>query len=325
MSALLVSIIIPCYNAAPWLAAALDSALAQTYRPLEIIAVDDGSTDASSSILADYAARHPATLRVLTQPNRGQCAAANAGLAVSTGQYIKFFDADDLLSPDAVATQVAALADKPRHLAYGAWGRFYTDPAETKFTPHPGWHDSDSPLDWICETWADTEPMYQCALWLIPRAVLDQAGGWDERLSLINDFEFFTRLVLASDGIVHTPAARLYYRSGLPGSLSGQKSRRAWESAILSTRLGVRQVLARENSIHTRRLAAGMLQQLVYAIYPGHADLIEELLIEVRSHGGSALLPAGGRFFTLISRTLGWRFALHLRHLLARLRQAVRT
>ena len=207
MSASLVSIVIPCYNAAPWLPAALDSALAQTHRPLEIIAVDDGSTDATPAILADYAARHPGILRVLTQPNRGQCAAANAGLAVSNGHYIKFFDADDLLSPDAVAAQLSALARKPRHLAYGAWARFHADPADANFTPRPGWHDSDSPLDWLCETWADTEPMYQCALWLVPRALLDQVGGWDERLSLINDFEFFPRRGLATHGNGHTPPA----------------------------------------------------------------------------------------------------------------------
>lgn len=314
----LVSIVIPCYNAAPWLPAALGSALAQTHRPLEIIAVDDGSTDDTPAILADYAARHPATLRVLTQPNRGQCAAANAGLAVSKGHYIKFFDADDLLSPDAVAVQLAALAGKPRHLAYCAWGRFHANPAETHFTPHPGWHDSDSPLDWLCETWADTEPMYQCALWLIPRSLLDQAGGWDERLSLINDFEFFTRLVLSSEGIVHTPAAKLYYRSGLPGSLSAQKSRRAWESAILSTRLGTGHVLARENSRRTRRLSANMLQKLVYTLYPAHRDFARELLCEINRLGGSRLPPDGGPALKLLARLAGWRIALHTHALLGR-------
>lgn len=321
----LVSIVTPCYNAAPWLAAALDSALAQTYRPLEIIAVDDGSTDATPAILTDYASRHPDTLRVLTQPNRGQCAAANAGLAVSKGHYIKFFDADDLLSPDAVATQISALACKPRHLAYGTWGRFRTKPEETKFTPHPGWHDSDSPLDWLCETWGDTEPMYQCALWLIPRPLIDAAGGWDERLSLINDFEFFTRLVLASAGIVHTPAARLHYRSGLPGSLSGQKSRRAWESAVLSTRLGTGNVLARENTPRTRRLSANLLQQLVFSLYPAHPDLHRPLLDEIAALGGSDLHPGGGRTFRLLARTLGWRFALHVRRLAAHFRGTIKT
>jgi glycosyltransferase involved in cell wall biosynthesis len=311
----LVSLLIPVFNASRWLPAALESALAQTHRPLEIIAVDDGSTDASGDILARYETRG---VKVISQENRGQSAAINRALREASGDYIKFFDADDLLSPDTISTQLAALAGKPRHLAYGTWGRFYADPAETRFTPHPGWHDSDAPLDWLCETWADTEPMYQCALWLIPRPLLDQVGGWDERLSLINDFEFFTRLVLTADGIVFTPEAKLYYRSGVPGSLSAQKSRRAWESAILSTTLGVKHLLARENTAETRRLSADMLQKLVYALYPAHPDLTRGLLREIQHLGGSRLPPDGGPALKRLARLIGWRPALRLHALLGR-------
>jgi glycosyltransferase involved in cell wall biosynthesis len=315
----LVSIIMAAYNADRWLAPALDSALAQTHPALEIIVVDDGSTDTTPALLARHAAAHPRRLRVLTQPNSGQCAALNRGLAEARGDYVKFFDADDLLSPDAVATQVAALRSAPPgRLAYGAWSRFYADPSEARFPPRPGWHDSDRPVDWICETWADAQPMYQCALWLIPRGLLAKAGGWHEDLSLINDFEFFTRLVLASEGIVHTPAARLYYRSGLPGSLSARKSRRAWESAHLSTRLACRQLLAHEDSARTRRVAADACQNLVHSLHPDHPDLVSDLLAEIRRLGGSRLRPDGGPAFRLLARALGWRAALRLRHLLAR-------
>jgi glycosyltransferase involved in cell wall biosynthesis len=313
----LVSIVIPCFNAARWLPAALGSALAQTHRPLEIIAVDDGSTDDTPSILADHAARHPEILHVRTQPNRGQCVAANRGLADARGDYVKFFDADDLLSPDAVAIQVAALlAAPPGRLAYGAWSRFQSDPSEARFVSRPGWHDSDRPVDWICETWADAEPMYQCALWLIPRALLGKAGYWNGELSLINDFEFFTRLVLASDGIVHTPGARLYYRSGLPGSLSAQKSRRALESGCLSTRLAVQHLLRAEDSPRSRAAAAGVLQSFAWSFYPLHPDLYRPLLAEAARLGGSPLRPGGGRAFRFLCRLLGPLTALRLRHLL---------
>ena len=314
----LVSIVIPCYNAAHCLPAALDSVLAQSHSLLEIIVVDDGSTDDSPSILATYASRHSSILQTRTQPNRGQCAAVNAGLAASTGDYIKFFDADDLLAPDAIAVQVAALGGKPRHLAYGAWGRFHGDPALTTFHPHPGWHNSNTPLDWLCETWDDTEPMYQCGLWLIPRGLLNQIGGWDERLSLINDFEFFTRLVLASDGIVHTPAAKLYYRSNQPGSLSAQKSRKAWESAVLSTRLAVDHLLATADTLETRRLSANMLQKLLYSFYPEHADLRSQLVARITALGGSDLTPGGGAGFQKLARFTGWRFAARVRYLVGR-------
>lgn len=304
------------FNAERWLPSALDSALAQTYPHREIIVVNDGSTDGTGAVLETYAQKHD--LRVITQPNRGQCAALNRGLAEARGDYVKFFDSDDILSPDFVATQVAALAGRTDRLAYGTWGRFYTDPSEARFTPHPGWHDSDSGLDWLVETWTDTEPMYQCALFLIPRTLLLRTGGWDERLSLINDFEFFTRVILQSGGLVFTPGVRLYYRSGLPGSLSQTKSRRALESARLSTELAIRHVLAAEDSPRTRRVSANMLQAFVHTFYPDHPDLWRPLLAEIRRLGGATVQPGGGSAFCTLCRFAGWRAALRLRKLAGR-------
>jgi glycosyltransferase involved in cell wall biosynthesis len=312
----LVSIIIPCYNAGRWLAATLESALGQSYPHCEIIVVDDGSTDDSLKVARSFSARG---LLVFSQANAGQCAACNHAFRQAKGSFIKYLDADDLLSPDAVAIQVAALVTRPSgRLAYGEWARFHRGPTEAVFQPRPGWHDSDSPADWICETWRDTEPMYQCALWLIPRDLITRAGGWDERLSLINDFEFFTRLVLASSGIVHTPGARLYYRSGLPGSLSQRTSRRAVESAWLSTSASVRALLATEDSTRTRRVSADMLQAFVFAYYPVAPDLMDLALAEVDRLGGSTRQPQGGRLFHLFRRLFGWRTALLIRRRPAR-------
>jgi len=315
----LVSIVMSAYQAERHLAAALDSALAQTHRPLEIIVVNDGSTDTTPGILHDYRQRHGIT--VIDQPNAGQSAALNRGLAAARGDYIKFFDSDDLLSPDAVGIQVAALANyPPGHLAYGEWARFHSPPAEAVFTPRPGWRDA-APLDWIIETWTAIDTMYQCGLWLIPAELLRRVGGWDQRLSLINDFELFTRLVLASNGVVHTPGARLYYRSGLPGSLSRQYSRRAIESALLSGRLATGHLRRVNDSPQTRRLAADMLQNLLQAYYPAELDLMKSLQINVDQLGGSTLQPAGGRVFRLVSRFFGWRSALRIRQFWKHLRR----
>lgn len=89
-----VSVIVPVYNAAPHLAKCLDSLCGQTLRDMEIICVDDGSSDGSSEIIAEYA-RHHGQLRVITQANAGVAAARNAGLAHARGEYVGFCDADD--------------------------------------------------------------------------------------------------------------------------------------------------------------------------------------------------------------------------------------
>lgn len=313
----LVSVIIPAFRAERFIDAALQSVRSQTHADLEIIVVDDASPDSTADRIARHAADDPRVRLIRLPRNTGQSAAVNRGLAEARGDYIKFFDADDILSPGFIAAQLAVLSVRPRHLAYASWGRFTSDPAATVFTPHPGWHDSDNALDWLVETWRDTEPMYQCALFLIPRTLINEVGGWDERLGLINDFEFFTRLVLAGDGIRFTPEARLCYRSGQDGSLSGLKSRTGCESASLSVQLGIRHLLARERSPRTLRVAADMLQAHVHAFYPSFPDLLAPCLDEITRLGGSSLQPKGGRLFRFVTTVFGWRLSLRLRRILS--------
>jgi GT2 family glycosyltransferase len=100
-----VSFVIPVYNSAAGLRAAIDSCLAQRWPDVEVVAVDDGSTDDSARILRSYGSR----IRVVSQPNAGCAAARNAGLRVATGPFIAWMDADDVALPDRVALGMAAL------------------------------------------------------------------------------------------------------------------------------------------------------------------------------------------------------------------------
>lgn len=104
----LVSVIIPAYNAAPFIAETLACALAQSYRNLEIVVVDDGSTDATPEIVKAIACRDP-RVHLHRRPNRGVAAARNVGLEQSAGAFIAPLDADDLWHPDKVAKQMAAM------------------------------------------------------------------------------------------------------------------------------------------------------------------------------------------------------------------------
>src|SRR5581483_2852957 len=113
MNAPLVSAIVPTYNGERFLGQALDSALAQTLRDLEIVVVDDGSTDASPAIAADYAAQHPGIVRVIRQQNQGLCYARNTALAAARGRYLALLDCDDVWLPHHLADCVAALERRP--------------------------------------------------------------------------------------------------------------------------------------------------------------------------------------------------------------------
>ncbi|MBI1908088.1 glycosyltransferase family 2 protein [Candidatus Uhrbacteria bacterium] len=121
----LVSVVIPTYQHAGTIGACLDSVFAQTYSPIEVIVVNDGSTDATQEVLAPY--RDRAT--VITQENRGGNPARNRGLAAANGEFVIFCDADVIMRPDMIERMVAALAAHPdASIAYSGfrfgWKRF---------------------------------------------------------------------------------------------------------------------------------------------------------------------------------------------------------
>jgi GT2 family glycosyltransferase len=106
-----VSVIIPCFNQARYLKRAVESVFAQTHTDIEVIVVNDGSTDETGTVAARFLS-HPA-FRYIAQVNRGLAAARNAGLRVATGEYLSFLDADDYLHPEKVASQATVLDDNP--------------------------------------------------------------------------------------------------------------------------------------------------------------------------------------------------------------------
>jgi len=142
-----VSIVVPVYNAAPFLAACLDSVLAQTFRDFECICVDDGSTDATPQILARYA-QNDARIRVVTQANKGVSVARNTGVSHAKGAFICFIDADDFIHPQMMEAMHSRMEQA---LADMAVCGFELVSGARDFTPldlsHLEWQTITSPVD----------------------------------------------------------------------------------------------------------------------------------------------------------------------------------
>ncbi len=308
----LVSILIPCYNSASWIAETLESALAQTYSKTEIIIVDDGSTDATFEIAKQYARSN---LKVIHQENKGQCAAENRAIREAQGNFIQYLDADDLLAPDKIERQIALLgADETEYISSCEWARFYESPEGATFKYQPLWQDLQ-PIDWLVCAW-ENHLMMHGAAWLIPRQIIEKAGPWDERLSLINDFDYFSRILLASRGIKFCLGARTYYRSGNKSSLSANISKQARQSQFLSLCLGTATLLNVENSSQTRRTCADVFQRFIYEAYPDVPELRHQARAKVRELGGTKLKAAGGPFFNVVAAITGWKVAKRIQLLL---------
>ncbi|MEB3214303.1 MAG: glycosyltransferase family 2 protein [Leptolyngbyaceae bacterium] len=311
----LVSVCMPCYNASCYVLDAVNSILVQSWDNIELIIVDDGSTDDSAALLSSVC---DSRVKFIQQANRGQCAAANRAFAEAQGLFLKFFDADDVLSPGTIESQILILGEREDAIASSQWGRFYGDDLSSfRLNPEPVWCNL-SATDWLVQAWRYAQPMMQCGLWLIPREILERAGGWDESLSLINDFEFFARLLCHAEEVCFTPNARLYYRSGIPGSLSSRKTRAAAESAFYSILKGTGHLLARRSDAEARLSCANMMQNFLYTFYPAHPDLRTAIAQRVAELGGSDLPPPGGPLFQRASRLIGWKSARRLQRLAGR-------
>lgn len=306
-----VSVVMPCYNAGKYVAEAVRSVLEQTYRDFELITVNDCSTDNTCEMLQSLA--EDPRLRIEHLPrNSGQTVAANHGLALAQGNFVKFFDADDVMAPRMLELQLQRLQGREDCVASAEWGRFYNDDLSTyRPSRQSVWRDMDA-REWLVESWMDARPMMQCGLWLLPKALLDKTGGWDERLSLINDFEFFARILCAANEVLFTPDCPMHYRSGVAGSLSGTKSDKAIESAYLSASMGVDHLLAKLADARAKRACANIMQDFVYTFYPARPDLREKAEKRVRELGGADIAPGGGGKFHLARRFVGWKLARRL-------------
>ena len=304
----LVSIIIPCYNAEPWLAETLASCFHQTHRNLEIIVIDNGSMDESLAVAKSC---KDSRLIVTTCARKRASAARNVGLSLARGEYIQFLDADDLLAPDKIEIQVKRLASEPPGtVASGAWARFGLAPYATRagdavFKPEPVWRDS-RPADFLITSWlgGGMMPLYA---WLTPRPVITAAGPWNEELSVNDDGEFFARVILQSKEIDFCEQAKGYYRTHASASLSGRRDEAAIKSEFESIRLSSEHLLAARSDTEARRACAAAYQRAVYHHYPKYLALIRQAEHKVSELGGTDLpYPAGG-ISKAIEILFGWK------------------
>ena len=196
-----VSTIIPVFNRAGLLAEAVDSVLAQTWPHVEIIIVDDGSTDDTLAAAQRLAKAHPQHIQVIARRNAGPAAARQAGLEAAQGEFIQYLDSDDLLLPEKFELQIAGLRAHPEcGISYGKTRRYRigTPPSnvatkrtgETLATLFPALLES--------RWWTTSSPLYR-------RSVCDAAGPWDASLRNEEDWEYESRVAVLGTRLHRVP------------------------------------------------------------------------------------------------------------------------
>jgi glycosyltransferase involved in cell wall biosynthesis len=185
----LVSVVMPVYNAERYVAEAIESILAQTFRDFEFLIIDDGSTDRSLSILKRYAERDP-RIDLVSRPNTGYLTALNEMLAMARGEFIARIDADDVALPERFEVQVAYLREHPEIVCLGSMVQCIDEAGRFLFEGHDFAMDHEAIQE---EALRGCTPLAHCSMMMRREAVL-AVNGYDPAFYLVEDLDLQLRL-----------------------------------------------------------------------------------------------------------------------------------
>lgn len=318
----LVSVIIPLYNAERYIAECVTSVLEQTWPNIEVIIVDDGSTDDSLTVAKKFEGEH---IKVLSQKNKGASAARNKGLSEAKGNYIQFLDADDLISNDKINNQVLALEEQPNKVAVCSTVHFPAHASHLDFSPSDYEEQfaisDDDPVRFLIRLmggYSENGGMITIHSWLVPRAIINKTGPWNEELTVDDDGEYFTRVLLNSNGVVKTEGKN-FYRKHKQGNinLSSLKDQKGVLSQVRSLQLKYAHISRFNQSLNLKTAYARSLSEIKFKLYPNGGAITSLIDKEIAALNINFKFQPifGTKTGSLTARLFGWKLARLLQYL----------
>jgi glycosyltransferase involved in cell wall biosynthesis len=308
----LVSIIIPLYNSEEYLSETIESCLNQTWPNIEIIIVDDGSTDKSLLIAKGY---NDKRIKIYHQENKNAAAARNKGLKHSTGDFIQFLDSDDLLSRDKIKEQITLLLAHPGKVAVCSTIHFNKNQDRTKSSAsayEEAFLIDAAPYEFLVNLYGGNGKngsMVQPNAWLCPRNIIEQAGPWNESLTLDDDGEYFCRVALRSAGVLKSKGLNYYRKHSQRKNLSSRVEEKYLKSQYDSLTLKISHLkLVGANDL--RKMHARWLYELLFKAYPTYTQLVKQINNDIKrlNIDYKPLCPFGTRSGKILCKLFGWKF-----------------
>lgn len=296
----LVSVVVPCYNKGPFVRETLASVLAQTDVPLEVVVVDDVSTDDSWAAITEFA-DDPRVTALRLPRNRGSTYTRNHGASIARGRAIMFLDGDDVLTPGTLAALRAALVDAPDGIAAGRWRKLHRE--GDAWVARPSGKPMQPPGGDPVRAWLAGWYVPPCAV-LWSRAAFDRTGGWGE-MGPWDDAHIMMRALLHGTPIVVADGGESLYRilevGGSLRSLSTEPAARSRVQVLHDVR---RQAEALGVLDRYRDALGAAYYTLARTFVAGHPDLVLECLTAAdRDLGGAPL--HGSPVHRALRRVLG--------------------
>lgn len=316
----LVSVIIPLYNSELYVSETLQSLYNQTYSNIEVIMVDDGSTDNSYNVAM---AHSKANTKIIKQVNKGASAARNAGLNLAKGDFIQFLDADDLISENKIEEQVQALLNNRDKLTICSTIHFLNGTSPYSGSPSPFEEaflfDDDDPVHFLINLmggYSAVGSMIPIHAWLVPKQIIENAGLWNETISMDDDGEYFCRVVLNAKGIIRTKGFCYYRRQNeVNNSLSSRTNLASYKSMLKSYQLRKQHILNKVNTEEAKLAIFKLFMNLAAGSYIAYPAIAKLALAEIRNITVKRYIPSvGGPISTKLACLFGWKTVKKLQH-----------
>ncbi|MDZ7962638.1 MAG: glycosyltransferase [Aulosira sp. DedQUE10] len=299
-----ISIIIPCYNAEPFLHETVNSIFKQTFSDYEIILIDDGSKDKTAGVIKSFENKVKAEF----QSNKGASFTRNRGTALAKGEFIQYLDADDLLRPEALQTRVDALYSNNADVAYSDWQKL-EEQSDGSYVL------GDIISRRIEDVHLDTEIALFTNFWCPPaalmyrRSIVDKIGTWNESLPIIQDARFLLDAALIGGNFVYVPGIGADYRVHQKNSLS-RKSNINFVIDCFHNALQIEEVWKNHGGISKERsLALQKVYAQIARFFFEHDSLKFEQVMNRIYKLNPSYIPDNPKVLNILSRRLGYKNA----------------
>jgi len=318
----LVSVIIPAYNAEEFIFECIQSVINQTYRNLEIIIVNDGSSDGTLEVINSF--RDPRIILV-SQKNNGCSASKNQGLRFAKGNFIQYLDADDYLSSDKIEKQVDKICSNENHTAVcktviiSDIDKINGLEIDTDLIQKGG-----EGKYFLLSLWGLNGKfgMVQPNAYLISRKIANEIGEWNEDISPSpdEDGEYFARVLLATETVNYTEGINYYRKTLSKNSLSQNFSLQRAFNLLDTVELKFNHLFKVENTNRIHKLYQLNISQVTYQFGVQYPKLIDYSLEKIQGKSYKKLIIRNPLLFKYLSFAIGFKNTILLKRIVSKIK-----